>query len=49
MDTNVFDSNFTPGIGNLPTQGSQKLLVVIFVVDASRSMEKGRIGAVNNA
>ena len=49
MDTNVFDSNFTPGIGNLTTQSSQKLLVVIFVVDASRSMENGRIGAVNNA
>ena len=49
MDANVFDSNFTPEIGNLPTQGSQKLLVAIFVVDASRSMENGRIGAVNNA
>ena len=47
MDANVFD--FTPGIGNLKTQGSQKLLVAIFIVDASRSMEKGRIGAVNNA
>jgi len=49
MDTNVFDSNFTPGIGNLQTKGAQKLLVAIFVVDASRSMDNGRIGAVNNA
>ena len=49
MDANVFDSTFTPGIGNLQTQGSQKLLVSIFIVDASRSMENGRIGAVNNA
>ena len=49
MTTNVFDDNYTPGINNLPTQGSQKLLVTIFIVDASRTMENGRIEAVNNA
>lgn len=37
-------------IGSLPTHGSEKLMVVIFIVDCSKSMDlNGRIQAVNAA
>ncbi|MGX8716032.1 MAG: vWA domain-containing protein, partial [Lachnospiraceae bacterium] len=39
----------TPDFGSFQTVGSGKLMVVIFVVDASRSMRGDRIAAVNAA
>ena len=54
MGVEVFDDPFgtqsvTPGIGSLKKNGSYKLLVVIFVVDCSKTMSGDRIGAVNAA
>ena len=48
----IFDDQIpvTAPIGSFPTHGSEKLMVVIFVVDCSKSMEEnGRIQAVNAA
>ena len=39
----------TPGFNTLKTTGTNKLLVVLFVVDCSRTMEGERINAVNAA
>lgn len=39
----------TPGFNTLHTKGTEKLLVVIFVVDCSKTMSGDRIGAVNAA
>ena len=39
----------TPDFGSFQTVGSGKLMVVIFIVDASRSMRGDRIAAVNAA
>lgn len=41
--------SITPDIGGMKTKGSNKLLVVVFIVDCSRSMEGERIIAVNNS
>lgn len=51
-DDFIFDDQIpvTAPIGSFPTHGSEKLMVVIFVVDCSKSMEEnGRIQAVNAA
>lgn len=51
-DDFIFDDQMpvTAPIGSFPTHGSEKLMVVIFVVDCSKSMEEnGRIQAVNAA
>lgn len=51
-DDFIFDDQIpiTAPIGSFPTHGSEKLMVVIFVVDCSKSMEdNGRIQAVNAA
>jgi len=40
---------FTPNFGGFQTKGTLKYLAAIFVVDCSRTMENGRIGAVNSA
>ena len=39
----------TPGYNSFKTAGTNKLLVVVFVVDCSRSMDGDRISAVNAA
>lgn len=39
----------TPGLNTLTTSGTNKLLVVLFVVDCSKSMDGDRIMAVNAA
>jgi len=54
MDIDVFNNPFgtqsiTPDFGTLQTKGTSKLLVVIFVVDCSKTMSGDRIGAVNAA
>lgn len=54
MDIDVFNDPFgtqsiTPDFGTLQTKGTSKLLVVIFVVDCSKTMSGDRIGAVNAA
>lgn len=52
IDDFMFDDqmNSTAPIGSFPTHGSEKLMVVIFIVDCSKSMEdNGRIQAVNAA
>ena len=41
--------SITPDFGTLQTKGTSKLLVVIFVVDCSKTMSGDRIGAVNAA
>ena len=41
--------SITPGLGTLHTKGTEKLLVVIFVIDCSKTMSGDRIGAVNAA
>ncbi len=41
--------SITPGFNTLHTKGTAKLLVVIFVVDCSKTMNGDRIGAVNAA
>ena len=43
------DSPMTPGLGSFKNIGTGKLLVVIFMVDCSRTMDGDRIGAVNAA
>ena len=54
MDIDVFNDplgtqSITPDFGTLQTKGTSKLLVVIFVVDCSKTMSGDRIGAVNAA
>lgn len=54
MDIDVFNNPFgtqsiTPDFGTLQTKGTSKLLVVIFVVDCSKTMSGDRIGSVNAA
>ncbi len=54
MSNDTYDDPFgtqpvTPGYNTYPTKGSYKLLVVIFVVDCSKTMHGERIGAVNAA
>ena len=54
MADDIFDDPFgtqsiTPGFGTLQTKGTLKLLVVIFIVDCSKTMSGDRIGAVNAA
>lgn len=54
MGDDVFNDPFgtqsiTPGFDSLHTKGTGKLLVVIFVVDCSKTMSGDRIGAVNAA
>ena len=46
----MFSNNaFTPEINDIPIQNTNKLVVVIFVVDASRSMEGNKMDSVNEA
>ena len=49
--TDPFDGQqtMTPGFNSFKTTGTNKLLVVLFVVDCSRSMDGDRIMAVNAA
>lgn len=57
MSDNFFDpsdpfgmqTSITPGLNTMHTTGVPKMLVVIFVIDCSRTMEGDRIGAVNAA
>ena len=57
MSDNFFDpsdpfgmqTSITPGLHTMHTTGVPKMLVVIFVIDCSRTMEGDRIGAVNAA
>lgn len=54
MGDDIFNDPFgtqsiTPGFDSLHTKGTEKLLVVIFVVDCSKTMSGDRIGAVNAA
>lgn len=54
MGDDIFNDPFgtqsvTPGFNTLHTKGTGKLLVVIFVVDCSKTMSGDRIGAVNAA
>lgn len=57
MSDNFFDpsdpfgmqTSITPGLNTMHTTGVPKMLVVIFVIDCSRTMDGDRIGAVNAA
>ncbi len=49
MDDPLGTQYQTPDIGKLKTVGTSKLMVVIFVVDCSRTMEGERINSVNSA
>lgn len=54
MGDDIFKDSFgtqpvTPDFGSLQTKGTPKLLVVIFVIDCSKTMIGDRIGAVNAA
>lgn len=49
MDPFAGQQTMTPGFHSFKTTGTNKLLVVIFVVDYSRSMDGDRIMAVNTA
>ena len=49
MDDPLGTQYQTPDIGKLKTVGTSKLMVVIFIVDCSRTMEGERINSVNSA
>ena len=49
MDDPLGTQYQTPDLGKLKTVGTSKLMVVIFVVDCSRTMEGERINSVNSA